>query len=146
MAILDFSAFGGKRKKEKERFLRKRETKEEKVKSEVFVIEKKSEKDAGQKIKETPVFEEGHRIFKSPHFTEKSAGLNERGVYVFKIKPEANKIEIKKAIVKIYGVKAEKVNIIKVPAKEKFIRGKWGKKPGYKKAVVYLKKGEKIEI
>lgn len=142
MAILNFF----KRKKEKERFLRKRETTKEKVKSEIFNVEKKSEKSAEKKIKETPVFEGGYRIFKSPHFTEKSAGLNERGVYVFKIKPEANKIEIKKAVEKIYGAKAEKVNIIKVPAKEKFIRGKWGKKPGYKKALVYLKKGEKIEL
>ena len=140
MPLFDFF----KRKKEKERFLRKREAKKEKIKSEVFIPEKKP--DNKKEVKETPAFEEGFRIFKSPHFTEKSAVLNEKSVYVFKIKPEANKIMVKDAVKKIYGMEAEKINIIKIPGKKKFIRGKWGKKPGYKKALVSLKKGEKIEF
>ena len=81
-----------------------------------------------------------------PHITEKSGLLNERAVYVFKVKPRGNKITIKNAIEKLYGVSVNKVRVIPTPSKEKFIRGKWGRKPGYKKAVVYLQKGEKIEF
>lgn len=138
MAILDFF----KRIKEKKRFLRKRE-----FKKEGSVIKDDGNVQKEKKIEDKKLFfGDVHRIINSPHTTEKSSNLKERDIYVFKVQPEANKIMIKNAVQKLYGAPVEKVNIIKISAKKKLVRGKWGKKPGYKKAVVYLKKGEKIEV
>jgi len=91
-------------------------------------------------------FNEAYRILDSVHVTEKSTSLSERGVYVFKVKPQANKPEIKKAIQDLYGVKVEKVAIINVPEKFRRLSRYEGKKSGYKKALVKLTAGEKIEI
>ncbi len=78
--------------------------------------------------------------------TEKAQRLLEKNQYVFKVHKDANKIQIKEAIEKIFNVKVKKVRVIKVPPKIRTFRGKTGKKPGYKKAIVTLEKGEKIEI
>jgi large subunit ribosomal protein L23 len=58
--------------------------------------------------------------------------------------PEANKNEIKKAIKMLYGVTPVKVSVTQIQDKVVMRRGIIGKKSGGKKAVVYLKKGEKI--
>lgn len=86
------------------------------------------------------------RIIKNPRITEKGSMLMEKNVYVFDVEKDANKNEIKKAIFSIYNVKPVKVNIIKVEEKKIFTRGKVGVKSGGKKAIVYLKKGDKIEF
>jgi large subunit ribosomal protein L23 len=72
--------------------------------------------------------------------------LKEKGVYGFRVRPDATKPMIKRAIEELYRVKVKKIGIVKMPSKKIFSRGRWGKKPGYKKALVYLKKGEKIEL
>ncbi len=82
----------------------------------------------------------------APIITEKSSQLAKDNVYQFKVKKEANKILIKKAIELIYGVKVEEVRTIKVPSKPKRLGRFLGKKPSYKKALVKLKEGESIEI
>lgn len=82
-----------------------------------------------------------------PRITEKASVLSSKNVYVFDILPRANKKEVTAAIFKKYGFKPVKVNITTV--KEKRIlsrRGTSGIKSGGKKALVYLKKGDKIEI
>ncbi len=86
-------------------------------------------------------------IIKKPRITEKS-GLQAEGlnVYTFEVMPKANKKSIAKAVTEIYKVTPEKVNIINLPAKKVFTRGKKGMKSGVKKAIVYLKKGDKIEF
>ena len=53
---------------------------------------------------------------------------------------------IAKAVAEIYKVVPVKVNIINLPAKKVFARGKAGRKSGVRKASVYLKKGDKIEF
>lgn len=88
----------------------------------------------------------GSNIIIKPHITEKSNFLNEAGVYVFKVSDDSNKIMITSAIKELYKVKPVKVNIINIPPSRIFLRGKRGTTPGFKKAIVYLKKGEKIEI
>src|SRR3989344_123082 len=70
----------------------------------------------------------------------------EKSVYVFKIDPKATKRDVEKAFKEKYKVSPLKVSTVTIPAKNVFVRGKRGKKSGYKKAYVYLKKGEKIEI
>ncbi|MEK7195349.1 MAG: 50S ribosomal protein L23 [Patescibacteria group bacterium] len=85
-------------------------------------------------------------LVKKPWITEKSADLSSIGKYVFMVKPSATKPEIKKAIKDLYKVDPVSVNIIVRPAKKKKIGYLKGNQPKYKKAVVTLKEGQKIEI
>ncbi len=59
---------------------------------------------------------------------------------------DAGKAQVSKAVSEIYKVEPVKVNIVKNPSKRVFVRGKKGVKSGVKKAYVYLKKGDKIEV
>ena len=73
-----------------------------------------------------------------PIITERSmAGAAEKK-YVFEVAPNAGKIEIKKAVEEIFGVKVAKVNTIKLPGKWKRMGVHVGKRPDIKKAVVTL--------
>ncbi len=87
-----------------------------------------------------------YKVIEAPHITEKATVLAESNKYVFKVFPRTNKVEIKKAIEDLYGVEVIGVNIIKVPRKRKRIGRTRGFKKGYKKAVIEIKKGQKIEI
>lgn len=82
----------------------------------------------------------------SPHITEKSSLLSEGGVYVFRVAANANKSQVWRAVKELYGLNARKVGITNIPSKKKMHRNRVGWKSGYKKATVYLKKGEKIDI
>ncbi|MCD5396519.1 MAG: 50S ribosomal protein L23 [Candidatus Pacebacteria bacterium] len=82
----------------------------------------------------------------APHITEKASYLAEKNQYVFKVSKDANKIEIKKAIGDLFGVEVEKIRIIKVPKKRRRRGRIEGWKKGYKKAIVKIKEGQKIEI
>lgn len=82
----------------------------------------------------------------SPRVAEKSALLSDKGVYTFVVGKDATKNKVAKAVEVKYKVKPVKVNITNLPSKVIFSRGKWGKKSGVKKAVVFLKKGDKIEF
>ena len=81
-----------------------------------------------------------------PHITEKASLKSESSVYVFEIAPRATKPQVVKAFEEKYKISPVKVSTVTIPAKNVFVRGKKGKKSGYKKAYIYLKKGEKIEI
>lgn len=85
-------------------------------------------------------------VLKSPHVTEKSSYLAGKNKYVFEVAGNANKIEIKKAIEKLYKVKVDGVNILNMPSKKRRVGRSIGTKSGFKKAVVTLPKGEKIDI
>ena len=85
-------------------------------------------------------------ILLNPRVTEKSSDKTEENIYVFDIDPRANKVQVKKAVKNIYKVDAVKVNIAKVPSKNVISRGRKGVKTGGKKAFVYLKEGDNIEM
>ena len=85
-------------------------------------------------------------IIKNPRITEKASFGMEQNVYTFDIASGANKTEIKKAIFALYKVKPIRVNVLPVPKKEVFSRGKVGTRGGGRKALVYLKTGDKIEF
>lgn len=87
-------------------------------------------------------------VLKQPRITEKATIKAENGVYVFEVNVNATKKEIGSAVMHYYKVVPVKVNIVKIPAKKIFSRakGKKGVKAGGKKAYVYLKKGDKIEV
>ena len=86
------------------------------------------------------------KLIKKPRVTEKASNAFEQNVYTFDVTPSANKTEIKKAIFSLYKVKPVKVNIVNTISKQIMSKGKAGVKQGGKKALVYLKKGDKIEL
>ena len=86
------------------------------------------------------------KIIKNPRITEKASFAQEQNVYSFDITSGANKTEIKKAILALYKVHPVKVNVLPVPKKNIISKGRAGVKGGGRKALVYLKKGDKIEF
>jgi large subunit ribosomal protein L23 len=83
---------------------------------------------------------------KSPHITEKASDLTKVNQYIFKVFPRANKTEIKKAVENLYGVNVISVKIINIPPKRRTLGRISGWRKGYKKAIVKIKEGQKIEL
>ena len=78
--------------------------------------------------------------------TEKSTRLSEYNQVTFRVAPDATKPEIKAAVEGLFGVKVTGVNTIRQSGKVKRFRGRPGKRPDYKKAVVSLAEGDSIDI
>ena len=89
-------------------------------------------------------------ILIKPLVTEKVTSLNEKGKYGFIVEKNANKVEIKKAVEKMYGVNVEKVTTMRYPGKEKVRYSKTkimtGRTNNFKKAIVKLSEGEVIDF
>ena len=87
-------------------------------------------------------------IIKNPRVTEKGSNALAQNVYTFDVIRGATKAEIKKAIFVLYKVHPVKVNVLAVPTKKVTLRGRAdaGTKGGGRKALVYLKEGDKIEF
>jgi len=81
-----------------------------------------------------------------PVVTEKSSRLMEQSKYTFEVLPAANKIEIRKAVESIFKVKVLKVSTIKVRSKPKRMGVHVGRSRSWKKAIVSLAPGERIEF
>ncbi|MEI8351132.1 MAG: 50S ribosomal protein L23 [bacterium] len=81
------------------------------------------------------------------HITEKGTLLAGQNKYLFKVDPSANKLEIKQAIENFFKVKVIKVNTMNYDGKKRRERTiHFGKKPDWKRAVVTLKEGDKIDL
>jgi len=87
-----------------------------------------------------------YKILREPHISEKATFLSDQNKYVFKVFKATNKIQIKNAVANLYGVAVRDVRIINEKSKSRKVRNVSGHKPGYKKAIVTLEKGYKIEI
>ena len=85
-------------------------------------------------------------IIKNPRISEKASLAQEQNVYTFDISSGANKTEIKKAIFSLYKVKPLRVNVLPAPKKNIMSKGRAGVKGGGRKALVYIKKEDKIEF
>ncbi len=89
-----------------------------------------------------------YQVLKRPIITEKSLGqLQPANQYVFEVDMRANKLQVKKAVETAFGVRVEKVRIMRMPAK----RGRYGrrtvvKRPMWKKAIVTLAPGDTIQF
>ncbi|MBP6913987.1 50S ribosomal protein L23 [Candidatus Parcubacteria bacterium] len=102
------------------------------------VFKKKEEKTLGPKL---------FGVLLSPCITEKSARMEQDNFYVFKVSKDSNKKQVKDAVQGQYNVEVDKVMIVNIPRKKKFEGRKIsGFKSGYKKAIVRLKEGQKIEL
>jgi large subunit ribosomal protein L23 len=86
------------------------------------------------------------QVVLAPVVSEKSYSLIEDNKYSFRVHPRAHKTQIRQAVEELFDVKVVSVNIIKVRPKPK--RRGWtrGEKPGWKKAIVQLRAGDRIEI
>jgi len=120
--------------KKKKRPEKKEEKKE--IESPAPILKEKKEKG----ISLAPI------VLKEPQITEKATDLEKLNQYVFKVSQKATKNQIKAGVEELYGVDVQGVRIIKIPAKKRQLRGKIGWKTGYKKAIVKIKQGQKIEV
>ena len=88
-----------------------------------------------------------YSIIKRPVITEKSNALREEGnQFVFEVDLDANKVQIRQAIEKVFGVRVASVRTQIVRGKMKRLRRSFGKRPNWKKAVVTLREGDTIEL
>jgi len=87
-----------------------------------------------------------YEAIKQPHISEKATYLAESNQYTFEVSPNYNKHEIKNAVEGVYGVNVLSVNIIKIPAKKRRLGKTQGFRKAFKKAIVTIKEGQKIEI
>ena len=87
-----------------------------------------------------------HKIIRRPLVTEKTTLLREGNQYLFEVDPRANKIEIEKAVEKLFKVKVLDVRTLNVLGKKKRVGRLQGKKSHWKKAIVTVAPGSKIEI
>jgi large subunit ribosomal protein L23 len=88
-----------------------------------------------------------YAVIKKPLFTEKGSSLKEsQNKVLVEVSRDANKIDIKKSIEEIFKVKVDKVSTISVSGKWKRYGRSVGKRPDRKKAVITLKKGEKLDF
>ena len=89
---------------------------------------------------------EARQILISPVVSEKSYSLIEDNKYSFRVHDKAHKTQVRQAVEELFDVKVEAVNIIKVRPKPKRRGFTRGRKPGWKKAIVQLRAGDRIEI
>ena len=86
-------------------------------------------------------------IIKAPIITEKSADLAQnKNTITFSVATDANKVQIKQAVEKIFNVKVESVNTVNVKPKKKRVGRYVGKTNKVKKAIVKLREGSSIEL
>ena len=108
--------------------------------------EKKEEVKVLGKEKSSAISAQDFNILQRPIISEKALGLESKGEYVFMVAGHANKSEVKKEVEKKYSVKVERVNMITYQPKKVLLRGRVGSKSGFKKAMVKLLHGHKIEL
>ncbi len=90
---------------------------------------------------------DGHRVLIRPLLTEKITGLREKTNTVgFVVHPDANRIQVRQAVEALLKVKVEKVNIMNIRGKVKRLGRFSGRRSDWKKALVTLKEGEKLEM
>jgi len=85
-------------------------------------------------------------VLKKPVLTEKSLSLLDENKYTFDVDVNANKIEIKHAVEKMFNVKVESVNVMNVRPKTKRVGRYTGKTNRRRKAIVKLAEGHKIDL
>jgi large subunit ribosomal protein L23 len=104
---------------------------------------KKPKKDAGANLTKAP-----GRIILTPRITEKAVQMTIHNAYVFEVAMDATKRDVATAVKALYGVTPRKVNIIRKGPRAYVarFRNRRGTKKGMKKALVFLKKGDKIDL
>lgn len=128
-----------KKKKPEKKPEKKLEEKKAKPKEKLVEVEP-------PKVKKEVKVGKAYRVIKIPHVTEKASYLVGKNQYIFKVWPRANKTEVAKAIEDVFGVEVKGVKIVNIPRKKRRLGKIEGFRKGYKKAIVKIKKGQKIEV
>jgi large subunit ribosomal protein L23 len=90
---------------------------------------------------------EAQKIIRRPLITEKSTRQKEEGrQYVFEVHRDANKIEIQSAVEQLFKVKVLQVRTSNILGKVKRLGRRYGKRPDWKKAIITLKEGDRIDF
>ena len=87
-----------------------------------------------------------YEIIRAPLVTEKSTHQSEHSQISFKVSLDATKPEIKQAVEGLFKVKVKAVNTLRVEGKNKMFRGMRGRRSDWKKAIISLVDGEKIDL
>jgi large subunit ribosomal protein L23 len=85
-------------------------------------------------------------LIRSPLITEKATAVSEHNQIIFKVPLTATKREVKAAVEGLFSVKVDAVNTIRVQGKLKRVRGRPGQRSDFKKAIVTLAEGSKIDV
>ena len=85
-------------------------------------------------------------LIKKPVITEKSTANAQFNEYIFEVRKDANKTNIKKTIEDIYKVKVQKLNSLNVKSKPKVFKGQRGTRSELKRIIVTLKEGNTIDM
>ena len=131
-----------KKKKVKKKAEKKKAVKKPEVKEPV----KKKVKEPVKVIKPKKVSLIASLVLKEPHVTEKATDLIKKNQYVFKVQSKANKKDVKKSVEEFYGVSVVSVKIINIHPKERRLGKTIGQSSGYKKAIIKIEQGQKIEV
>jgi large subunit ribosomal protein L23 len=86
------------------------------------------------------------QVIKQPIITERSTDLKEKRQLVFKVDMRANKREIKRAVEALFDTKVQRVNTARVAGKPKSLGRYVGRRANWKKAIVTIKEGAKLDI
>ena len=122
-----------------------RESKKPASEQNVLDLVKEPVNEAKQEVKIKEDAGSAYRVLKSAHLSEKTTALAHDGRYVFKVNNQANKIEIAKAVEKAYDVHVVSVNIVTSKGKIRRMGRRFGRTSDWKKAIVTLKTGERIQ-
>jgi len=87
-----------------------------------------------------------YQVLRRPVITEKNTALQEQNKYAFEVAGKANKHQVKQAVEKAFKVKVVGVNVLTVPGKTRRVGRRQVKTSPWKKAVVTLEAGQKIEF
>ena len=87
-----------------------------------------------------------YEVLRRPLITEKNTALQPQGKYAFEVAREANKYQVKQAVEKAFKVRVAAVNVMTVPGKERRVGGRVVLTQPWKKVIVTLKPGDKIEF
>lgn len=85
-------------------------------------------------------------LVKRPIVTEKTTAITKNGKYVFLVDKNATAPETKKVVETLYNVKVRSANVINVKSKKRVLGRSIGIKSGYKKIIVTLQRGQKLDI
>ena len=89
--------------------------------------------------------ERNYNVLVGPLVTEKATMLSEHGQIAFRVRLDATKAEIRRAVENLFDVKVTGVNTLRVKGKTKLFRGRRGRRSDYKKAIVTLAEGQNVD-
>ena len=89
--------------------------------------------------------ERNYDVLVGPLVTEKATMLSEHGQISFRVRLDATKAEIRRAVENLFDVKVTAVNTLRVKGKTKLFRGRRGRRSDYKKAIITLAEGQNVD-